>query len=72
MKYGIQKTSLFALWPMLVMHTSLTSVDVEWLFSLYKHILSDRKINMSPKHPGNYIIVKYNIFLKINIINRIY
>jgi hypothetical protein len=31
------------------------------LFSLYKHILSDTRTNMSPEHMENYIIVNgYN------------
>lgn len=39
----------------------LTSVDVESSFSLYKHILSDRRTNMSTDNMEKYIIVNsYN------------
>ncbi|KAL4085189.1 hypothetical protein QTP88_027048 [Uroleucon formosanum] len=40
-------------------YAPLTSVDVERSFSLYKHILSDRRINMTPEHMKEYIIVNY-------------
>lgn len=40
-------------------YAPLTSVDVEISFSLYKHILSDRRTNMTPEHMENYIIVNY-------------
>uniref|UniRef100_A0A2S2PVX4 DUF659 domain-containing protein n=1 Tax=Sipha flava TaxID=143950 RepID=A0A2S2PVX4_9HEMI len=43
-------------------YAPLTSVDVERSFSLYKHILSDRRINMTPEHMEEYIIV--NSFYK--------
>lgn len=38
-------------------YAPLTSVDVERSFSLYKHILSDRRINMTPEHMEKYIVV---------------
>lgn len=39
----------------------LTSVDVERSFSLYKHILSDKRTNMSVDNKEKYIIVNsYN------------
>lgn len=41
----------------------LTSVDVERSFSLYKHILSDRRSNMSIEHMEKYIII--NSFNKL-------
>jgi Protein of unknown function (DUF 659) len=41
----------------------LTSVDVERSFSLYKHILTDRRTNLTPDHMEQYIIV--NSFHKI-------
>lgn len=43
-------------------YAPLTSVDVERSFSLYKHILSDRRTNMTPEHMEKYIIV--NSFYK--------
>ncbi|KAL4084712.1 hypothetical protein QTP88_027634 [Uroleucon formosanum] len=43
-------------------YTPLTSVDVERSFSLYKHILSDRRTNTTPEHMEKYIIV--NSFYK--------
>jgi len=41
----------------------LTSVDVERSFSLYKHILTDRRTNLTPEHMEQYIIV--NSFHKV-------
>jgi hypothetical protein len=38
-------------------YAPLTSVDVERSFNLYKHILSDRRTNITPGHMEKYIIV---------------
>jgi hypothetical protein len=43
-------------------YAPLTSVDVERSFNFYKHILSDTRKNMIPKHIEKYIIV--NSFYK--------
>ena len=41
----------------------LISVDVERSFSLYKHILTDGRTNLTPEHMEQYIIV--NSFHKV-------
>ncbi|CAI6375765.1 unnamed protein product [Macrosiphum euphorbiae] len=40
----------------------ITSVDVERSFSLYKHILSDRRTHMTPEHMEQYIVI--NCFMR--------
>jgi hypothetical protein len=47
----------------------LTSVDAERLFSLYKHILSDKRTNMSTDNMEKYIIV--NSYKKILIVLQV-
>jgi hypothetical protein len=41
-------------------YASITSVDVEHTFSLYKHILSNRRYNFQEHDLEMYIIINFN------------
>jgi hypothetical protein len=41
-------------------YASITSVDVERTFSLYKHILSNRRYNFQEHNSEMYIILNFN------------
>jgi len=41
-------------------YAPITSVDVERSFSLYKHILSNRRFNFNENHLEMYLIISFN------------